>query len=288
MLIAPFALLFVFLRIVPIGYAAIESLYKTTYNGLGLGVPGKTVFDGVGNFTTVLSGGSFWSGIGRVLLYGAIQVPVKMALAMMLALILDSGLVRLRRFFRFSIFLPYAIPGVIAAILWGFLYFPSLSPIVAVVRQFPGAAGFDPLGQRTVLWSIANIATWATAGFDMLIYIASLQTIPAELLEAARVEGASEWRIATRIKMRLIGPAVGLSAIFSVIGTLQLFTEPEVLSSLSSAIGSKYTPNIFAYTEALVANRYHYAAAVSVCLALVTFVLSFAVLGYLSKRRYLQ
>jgi multiple sugar transport system permease protein len=139
-----------------------------------------------------------------------------------------------------------------------------------------------------LLWSIANIATWAGAGFDMLIFIASLQTIPMELLEAARVDGASEWRIATRIKIRMIGPAVGLSAIFSVIGTLQLFTEPKVLASLSNAVSSHYTPNIYAYTQALVAGRYHYAAAVSVSLALITFVFSFAVLGFISKRGGLQ
>jgi len=279
----PFAALFVALRIIPIGYAVVESFFKTRGSGLGLGAP-TTSFAGFGNFAEVLTKNYFWSGVGRVLLYGIVQVPVKMALAMALALILDSGLVRFRRTFRFAYFLPYAVPGVIAAILWGFLYYPALSPIVGVIRHIPGAGGFTPLGGSSLLWAIANIATWAGAGFDMLIYLASLQTIPMEVIEAARVFGASEWRIATRIKLRMVGPAIGLSAIFSVIGTLQLFTEPEVLSSLSNGVTSHYTPNIYAYTEALVAGRYHYAAAVSVSLALITFVFSFAVLGFISKR----
>ena len=286
-LLLPFAALFVALRVIPIGYAIVESFYKTKASGLGLGAP-TTSFSGFSNFTEVLTKGYFWSGVERVVLYGIVQVPFKMALAMVLALILDSGLVRFGRIFRFSYFLPYAVPGVIAAILWGFLYYPSLSPVVGVIRHLPGAGGFTPLGGSSLLWSIANIATWAGAGFDMLIFIASLQTIPTELIEAARVDGASEWRIATRVKVRMIGPAVGLSAIFSVIGTLQLFTEPKVLASLSTSVTSQYTPNIYAYTEALVAGRYHYAAAVSVSLALITFVVSFAVLGFISKRGGLQ
>lgn len=279
--------LFAGLYIVPICYAIFQALYVSHSSGLGLGVS-HTVFAGISNFMTVFTSSTFWSGIERVVVFGAVQIPVMMFLALVLALLFDSGLVRLRRFFRFTMFLPYAVPGVIAAILWAFLYFPSLSPIVPLIRDLPGAHSFNFLGQGTVLWSIANIVTWEWTGYDMLIYIAALQAVPVELYEAARVEGASERQIALRVKLPLIAPAVGMSALFSIIGTLQLFNEPTILRSLTPSVTSSYTPNMLAYSAAFAEDNYHLAAAVAVTLAAITFVFSFLLLGFLAKRRLLQ
>jgi len=285
--VAPFMVLFAGLYLVPICYAIFQALYSNHSSGLGLGVS-TTAFVGISNFTSVFTSGTFWSGIERVIIFGAVQIPVMMVLALVLALLLDTGLVRLRRFFRFAMFLPYAVPGVIAAILWAFLYFPSLSPLVPLIHHIPGAHGFNFLGQGTVLWSIANIVTWEWTGYDMLIYIAALQAVPVELYEAARVEGASERQIAFRVKLPLIAPAVGMSALFSIIGTLQLFNEPTILRSLTPSVTSTYTPNMYAYSAAFADNNYHLAAAVAVSLAAITFVFSFLLLGFLAKRRALQ
>jgi multiple sugar transport system permease protein len=285
--VAPFLVLFLCLYIVPIAYAIDQALYAKHSSGLGLGVA-RTVFVGVSNFTQVLTSGTFWSGIGRVLLFGVVQVPVMMIIALLLALLIDSQLARLRRFFRFAMFLPYAVPGVIAAILWSFLYVPALSPILPLIRDLPGQGGFSFFGSNVILWSIANIVTWEWTGYDMLIYIASLQSISPELYDAARVEGAPEWKIAWRIKLPLIFPAIGMSALFSIIGTLQLFNEPTILRAITPSVTSTYTPNMFAYTAAFSENNYNLAAAVAVCLALVTFVFSFLLLGFLSRRRALQ
>lgn len=285
--IAPFMLLFLGLYLVPIGYAIDQALYSTKSSGLGLGVS-HTGFVGLSNFSAVFSSATFWSGIGRVLLFGVIQIPIMMGLALALALILDTGLVRLRRFFRFTMFLPYAVPGVIAAIMWAFLYFPSLSPILPAIHALPGLGGFDFFGEHNVLWSVANVVTWEWTGYDMLIYVAALQSIPTELYEAARVEGAGEWKIARRIKLPLLGPTIGMSALFSIIGTLQLFNEPTVLRALTPSVTSTYTPNMYAYSVAFAQNNYNLAAAIAVGLAAVTFVFSFLLLGFLTKRQILQ
>ncbi|MHB8294845.1 MAG: carbohydrate ABC transporter permease [Acidimicrobiales bacterium] len=285
--IAPFLLLFLGLYIIPIGYAIYQALYTKKQSGLGLG-PGRTVFTGVSNFTSVFTSGTFWSGITTVLKFGIVQVPVMMILALILALLLDTALVRVRRFFRFAMFLPYAVPGVIAAILWAFLYFPSLSPLVPLIHQIPGLTQFSFFGNHVVLWSIANIVTWEWTGFAMLIYIAAMQSIPIELYEAARAEGASEWKIATRIKLPLITPAIGMSALFSIIGTLQLFNEPTVLRALTPNVTATYTPNMYAYAAAFSYDNYHLAAAVAVGLAAITFVFSFLLLSFLTKKQALQ
>jgi multiple sugar transport system permease protein len=272
----PFGLLFLLFFIVPIFYAIYEGLFRSQRSGLGLGAP-TVSFNGLNNYLQVIHDPNFYTGLGRVLLYGIVQVPVMLGLALLLALLLDSTVVRFKPFFRLAFFVPYAIPGIIAALLWGYLYDPGLSPIVKGVSAL-GLGTPDFLGPNTVLWSIANIATWAWTGYNMLIIFAALQAIPTDIYEAARIDGASGWRIAWHIKIPLAAPALVLTCIFSIIGTLQLFNEPQVLTTISNNISTSYTPNLYAYYTAFSNNNYYYAAAIAVVLALVTCVLSFGFL----------
>jgi multiple sugar transport system permease protein len=272
----PFGLLFILFFLAPIVYAIFQSLFHYQRSGLGLG--GATVgFGGLGNYADVLRDPKFYSSVGRVLLYGIVQVPVMLILALVLALLLDSTVVRFKAFFRLAFFVPYAVPGIIAALLWGFLYDPALSPIVKGLQSL-NLPTPDFLGYGTVLWSIANIATWAWTGYNMLIIFAALQALPSEIYESARIDGCSGIRIAWYIKIPLIAPALVLTGVFSVIGTLQLFAEPQVLYTISNNISTSFTPVYYAYNMAFAYNNYYYAAALSVVLALVTFVLSFGFL----------
>jgi multiple sugar transport system permease protein len=142
----------------------------------------------------------------------------------------------------------------------------------------------DFLGAGSVLWSIANIVTWTYTGYNMLIIVAQLKAIPGEIYEAARIDGASPFRVATSIQIPLIAPALVLTTIFSIIGTLQLFAEPQILQTIAPAIDSQYTPNLSAYTTAFAYNDYNVAAAQAVLIALVAFILSFVFLR-LSNRK---
>ena len=272
----PFGLMFLLFFIVPILYAIYESLFRSQRSGLGLGA--ATInFNGLSNYLQVIHDPDFYTGVGRVLLYGIVQVPVMLGLALLLALLLDSTVVRFKPFFRLAFFVPYAIPGIIATLLWGYLYDPGLSPIVKGVSGL-GLGTPDFLGSNSVLWSIANIATWAWTGYNMLIIFAALQAIPTDIYESARLDGASGWSIAWNIKIPLVAPALILTCIFSIIGTLQLFNEPQVLSTISNNIPTSYTPNFYAYYTAFSNNNYYYGAAIAVVLALVTCVLSFGFL----------
>ncbi len=274
--ILPFALLFVAFFLVPILYAVDQSLYRTQRSGLGLGAP-TTAFNGLGNYADVLHDGAFFAGIGRMLLFGIVQVPVMLILGLVLALLLDSARVRFTSFFRLAFFVPYAIPGVIAALLWGYLYNGEISPIVKGLHQI-GFSQLDFLGAGTVLWAMANIVTWEWTGYNMLIIFSALQAIPGDLYEAASIDGCTGLGVARHIKIPLVAPALVLTAIFSIIGTLQLFTEPQVLTAISNNISSSYTPNLYAYNTAFGNNNYYYTAALAVVLALVTFIFSFGFL----------
>jgi len=277
--LGPFGVLFVAFYVVPIGYALYRSFFVTQREG-AFGAATE-VWGGLQNYTRAFEDSEFVRSVGRMLLFGIVQVPVMLVFALVLALLLDSFVARFKRFFRLAYFAPYAVPTVIAAIMWGYLYAPSLSPVVDVMD----AVGLrvDFLAQNSVLWSIANIVTWTYTGYNMLIIFAALQAIPRDLYEAARIDGASGLQLALRIKIPIIWPALILTGVFSIIGTLQLFTEPQVLRNITTSISSTYTPNLFAFTQAS-ANNYNYAAAVSILLAVVTAVLSFFFLRFTQRR----
>lgn len=276
-LVAPFLLLFLFAFILPIIMAIGQSFTVVDREGL-FGEEGiSTSFGWFENYRLALQDEGFIASIGRMLLFGAVQVPVMILLATMLALLLESASARWPAFFRAAFFMPYGIPGVLAAILWSFLYVPGLSPIVDVVHSMFGIE-LDFLGSSTVLWSIANIVIWTYTGYNMLIIIAQLKAIPNELYEASRVDGAGPVRLAWNIQLPLIRPALVLTTVFSIIGTLQLFAEPQLLQQVSPAVDSQYTPNLSAYTTAFAYNDYNVAAAQAVLIALIAFVLSFAFL----------
>src|SRR6266702_3754907 len=257
--ILPFGVLFILFFILPIFYALYQSLYRSERSGLGLGAA-TTSFNGLGNYLDVLHDHNFYTSLSRVL-----------------ALLLDSAVVRAKAFFRVAFFVPFAIPGIIAALLWAFFYQPVFSPIVKGFQTLCLPAP-DFLGPGTVLWSIANIATWTYAGYNMLIIFAALQAIPSEIYESARVDGCSGWRVAWSIKIPLVAPALILTCIFSIVGTLQLFAEPQVLSAISNNVSTAYTPVLYSYTTAFSNNNYYYAAALSVVLAVITCIFSFSVL----------
>jgi multiple sugar transport system permease protein len=271
--LAPFGILFVLFYLVPIGYAVFKSFYKVERASV-FSAPTE-VFAGFDNYTQVFANEDFRASLLRILVFGLVQVPVMLALALTFALLLDSAVVRGKKFFRLAYFLPYGVPGVIAAIMWGFLYTPSLSPI----NDFTGWLGLevDFLSGGLVLWSIANIVTWTYTGYNMLIIYSALQAIPPEIYEAARIDGASGLDIARRIKIPIVRPALVLTAVFSIIGTLQLFTEPAVVRQIATVISSTYTPTLAAYSQ-VSAQNYGFGAAMSVVLAVATFILSFAFL----------
>jgi multiple sugar transport system permease protein len=268
------------MMVVPIGYALYQSFFRIERSGLGLADP-ETVFAGLGNYVTALTSNDFVASFGRVVLIGAVQVPVMLTIALFLALLLDSVFSPFRRTFRLIYFLPYALPGVIAAIMWSFLYQPSVGPLT----QWLSAIGVDAnfLSDNLVYFSLGNMMTWGYTGFNMLILYSALQAIPKELGEAASMDGAGWWRTVWHVKIPAVRPAILLTAVFSIIGTAQLYNDPAILSKVAPAISSTFTP-IMSAQQSAASNNYQLAAAKSVILALVTLVLSFGFLKFTQRK----
>ncbi len=273
--VGPFVLLFFTFLVAPIVVAVVNSLYSRQSSGLGFG--GTTVeFVGLDNFVRAFADGDFLYGFLRVGLFGLVQVPVMMAIAAALALLFDTALVRGRKFFQFAVFLPYAVPGVIAALLWGFLYQPSVSPLLQAFRSIGIQA--DLLAPGTVLWSVANVSIWSYTGINMIILFAALQSVPREIYEAAKLDGAGEFRTALQVKLPMIAPAILLTTLSSIIGTLQLFNEPQVLQTVTANISSDWTPNMAIYAASTLGKNPNLASAMAVILGFATLVVSLIVL----------
>ncbi|MEV0977560.1 sugar ABC transporter permease [Streptomyces sp. NPDC049915] len=279
-LMTPFFALLVTVFLIPVGTALYLSFFSDDQPGLGFG-PERQVFVGLRSYTAVLTDPTFLAGLGTVALYCLIYIPLMVAGALALALLLDSGVVRLRAWAQLGLFLPHAVPGIIAALIWLYLYTPGISPVIDLFAK--ADLHIDFLGLHTVLPSIVNIALWSNLGYNMVVFYAALQAVPREVIEAAVVDGAGPVRTALQVKTPLIRASLVMVAMFTLIWALQLFTEPMLLSQSSPMINSRFSPSMYIYDAAFTRNNFGLAAAASVVLLACTIALSYGVTRFTGR-----
>jgi multiple sugar transport system permease protein len=275
LLLAPFLLLFAVFYVVPIIWAARLSLFQNR-------LIGGEAFVGLESYERALHDPSLSSGFEHVGILGLIQVPLAVLFALVLALTIDGRSLRGRGLYRLGIFIPFAVPTVVAGMMWGFMYDPNLGPIGQSIEAF----GIEPPNLLSPDWalpSVGNILTWSGVGVGMVILYTALKAIPNDLAEAAAVDGANQRDIVRTIKVPLVRPVLGLLLLLSAIATLQLFNEPLILNQISPiAVGPDWTPNMYAYALAFEASDQNYAAAVSFLLAAIVVIVSYG--GILATR----
>ncbi|MFJ3406507.1 carbohydrate ABC transporter permease [Promicromonospora sp. NPDC090134] len=268
--VGPFMAVFALVFLAPIVYSLWLSLFQTQ-------LVGGTSFVGFDNYARVLSDPQFWDGAGRVTLFLLVQVPVMLGISLLVALAIDSGRLYGRDFFRLTIFLPYAVPGVVAALMWGFMYGERFG-LVGNINDLFGTSIPDPLASALVLPAIGNIVTWEFVGYNMLIFYSALRVVPASLYEAAEIDGAGPWRVISAIKLPAIRGALVVATIFSIIGSFQLFNEPSILQPLSpNYISTHYTPNLYAYSLSFSGQQYNYSATVAIIMGVLTMLVAYVV-----------
>ncbi|MCM8550867.1 carbohydrate ABC transporter permease [Streptomyces sp. STCH 565 A] len=268
--LGPFVAVFALVFLAPIAYSLYLSLFRDRLIG------GNT-FVGLDNYRQALGDERFWAALGRISLFLAVQVPVMLGIALLVALALDSGRLYGRDFFRVSIFLPYAVPAVVATLMWGFMYGTRFG-LVGDVNDALGVSLPDPLSPGLVLTSIGNIVTWEFVGYNMLIFYAALRVVPHSLYEAAQIDGAGQLRVITAIKLPAIRGALVIATIFSVIGSFQLFNEPSILQPLApNAVTTDYTPNFYTYSLSFNGQQHNYSATVAIVMGLITMVIAYVV-----------
>jgi multiple sugar transport system permease protein len=269
-LILPFVVIFIAMFVVPLAYSAYLSLFRTQ-------LVGGTSFIGLGNYVEALTDPLFLGALLRMGLFLVIQVPIMLGFALFFALALDSGRVRWHKFVRLSIFVPYAIPGVVATLMWGYLYGNDFGPINQVIRWF-GIQAPNLLSGSLIVPSTMNIITWEFIGYNMIVLFSAMRSIPTELYDAAQVDGAGQFRIAWSIKIPMIRQAILLTIIFSIIGTFQTFSEPQLLYKLApNAVGTAFSPNLYAFNLTFINQNSNYAAAIAFLLGIVIMIVSYFV-----------
>ncbi|MDF2916511.1 MAG: sugar transporter permease [Microbacterium sp.] len=276
-LVIPFVAVFAAMFLVPLGYSA----YLSTFTSQ---LVGGQVFSGLANYQRALGDPSFWAGLSRVAIFLVVQVPIMLVASLFFALALDSGRMRSGKVVRLLIFLPYAVPSVVATLMWGYLYGENFGLITQIFTGL-GLPAPELLAPRAILGSTMNIVCWEFIGYNMIIMYAALRTIPTELYEAAAIDGAGEFRVAWSIKIPAIRQAIILTVIFSIIGSFQLFNEPNLLFNIApNAIGSDFTPNLYAYNLAFKNQDVNYAAAIAFLLGMVIVALSVIVQGIVNRK----
>ncbi|MEV6342827.1 sugar ABC transporter permease [Actinoplanes sp. NPDC051851] len=268
--VSPFLAVFALVFLAPIIYSLYLSLYRTK-------LIGGTSFVGMENYTKALEDPQFWSAVGRVSLFLVIQVPIMLFLALLVALAIDSGRLYGKAFFRISIFLPYAVPAVVATLMWGFLYGNRFG-LVASINDTFGITLPDLFSPDWILASIGNIVTWEFVGYNMLILYSALRVVDTSLYEAAAIDGAGQFRIIRAIKLPALRGPLFVVTIWSIIGSFQLFTEPIVLRTLApNSIITYFSPNYYAWQLAVGGQQFNYSATVAVVMGVLTMVVAYLV-----------
>jgi raffinose/stachyose/melibiose transport system permease protein len=214
--LVPALTLFTLFVMLPIGEAAYYSVFRWD----GYGAP--TQFVGARNFEALLGQSTFRTAMANTALIIAASLAIQLPLALWMALILSER-IRGAVLFRAVFFLPYILAEVATGLIWKFVYDGQYGLAAGVT----GALGAEPvflLGDRDLaIYAVIAVVVWKFFGFHMMIYIAGLQAISDEILDSAKVDGASWWETARHIRIPMILPVIRLSVFFSILGALQIF-----------------------------------------------------------------
>ena len=266
---------FAVLTLVPV--VALFYLSFTSWNVFGL-----AEWTGTANFTRLWHDASFWTALRNTAYYSALHIPLTMAAALGLALLLNRR-VRGVAFFRTAAFFPYITSIVAIAAVWNILFSPEYGPINGLLR----AVGIDdpPGWTTTTAWSmpaVILVGVWREMGYYMLLYLAGLQTIPAQLYEAATIDGAGAWQRFRGVTLPSLRHTTFFVVVILTINSLKVFDLILVLTQggpgQSTLVLSQYI-----YQKGFVESQFGYASAVSIVLFAICFLVT--VVQFLVNRR---
>jgi multiple sugar transport system permease protein len=226
--VAPALLVVGVFFILPVLAALVLSL--TDFDIYAVADAGNARFVALGNYARLLRSPDFWRALRNTFYFALVGGPLTIAVALGAALLLNHKLTRFRAFFRTAYFAPFVTTIVAVAIVWRYLYHPQYGPL----NRMLAALGVDPvdwLGDpRWAMPAIILLAVWKNFGYAMLIFIAGLQSIPDELYEAARLDGAGAWRRFRHVTLPMLGPTLAFVGVLTTITYFQLFAEPYVMT----------------------------------------------------------
>jgi multiple sugar transport system permease protein len=250
---------------------AVAGIYPVIY-ALNLAFTSLTAhFSGVTNFVKSWQSPEFLPALGHLGLFLAIWLTALVVFVVGLSLMLHSLDRRVSTTFRFFFYLPAALAGSASVMLWLFMLEPGVSPWNFILRWFGFSTLGDVLASGHLAVIFAVIAFWSGAGSWIVVMYGALATIPTEVLELAKLDGAGPWRTAIKIKLPLIKRWVGYMLIGAFAAGTQLFAEPQLISEATGGfINQTWSPNQLAYNLSFHLGNFNYAAAISLDLLAVS------------------
>ncbi|HEU5486970.1 MAG TPA: sugar ABC transporter permease, partial [Microlunatus sp.] len=254
--VAPFYVLFLVFGLFPIVFSIVLSF--TDWDGMG-----EVQFVGLAQYQYLLTDSRFWNAVGNTFVIWFLSTIPMLFLALVIAFLLHSN-IRFKGAYRVAYFIPNVTSMVAMTIVFGSVFSDSFG----LVNSALTALGAEPVAWLSTDWgikiTIAVMVIWRFTGYNAIIYLAGLQSIPTELYDAARVDGASSWRIFTSITIPLLRPVILFTVITSTIGGLSLFTEPQVLLGNSGGTDEAgMTIVLYQYNQAFTQFDFGYGSAIA-------------------------
>lgn len=275
--LAPALLVLILFTVYPMGQAIYLSF--TDYNLIR-----AAEWVGWSNYVELFQDPSFWNAFGNTILYALVVTPATVILALVVALMLNQRFVG-RAFSRTAIFLPFIVSLGIIAIAWAFL----LDPNIGLLSYWLSLVGISPeqgwlTDPRYAMAAVMVVGVWKNVGFYVVIYLAGLQSIPADMYEAARLDGAGPWQRFRNITLPLLSNQTLLVSVLALIATLQAFDQIYVMTRGGPFFRTE-TLVMLIYREGFQDLRFGYASAISFILLIFVFILSMIQFGYLRRKQ---
>ncbi|MFC7371973.1 carbohydrate ABC transporter permease [Fictibacillus iocasae] len=276
--ISPFFILFAIFGLFPILFSFYLAFQK--FNGLG-----EMEYVGLKNFQWILEDPLFWKSIYNTIILGLLGTAPQILIGLVLATILNATWLRFKNVFRIAIFMPYVTSILAVAIIFSVIFSNQSSGLMNTIIGF---AGFEPVNWTTSEWgvktAISTMVFWRWVGYNTIIFLAGLQSIPHELYEAAEMDGASTWKQFRHITLPLLKPVIIFTTFLSTIGAWQLFVEPLVFfGRLNDVREEGMTVVLYLYREAFRNNAFGTASATAVVLFFI--IMFFTIINYFITSR---
>ncbi|WP_232820215.1 carbohydrate ABC transporter permease [Brachybacterium sp. YJGR34] len=268
-------------------WPSLSSLYYSMLEWRGLGQDRS--FTGLANFARLLTDDLFWASLGITLLIIVVTVPIRVGASLLLAIMLNDPRLPFAGLLRTAFFVPVVATTAIVGILMGFVLDPSSGPVNAL-RELVGLAPIDFLGSSdTALGSVMAVHVWKWLGVTLIYWLAALQTVPRELLEAAEIDGASSWQRLRHVTLPLLTPFTIIITVLTVVETMQIFDLVVTMTGGGPYFSTMVT-EVYIYDTAFGEGRpdLGYASAIGVAFGVITVLLIALLTGLMSLARRRQ
>lgn len=228
---------------------------------------------GLENFSYLLQNDRFWLSMWNTCKYAGFKLVVDTALALAIALLLDRS-VPVKGFLRSTYFAPVVVPVVASSLIWIWFYDPSIGPFNQILNWLGLPTSQWLYGENSAMISILIFSLWKGVGYNMVLFLSGLQNIPDSYVEAARIDGATEWEVFRKIKWPLLKPITSFIIMIGIINSFKVFAEINVMMPAKGPTSSTLLAVVYIYEQAFTRGRFGRASAAALLLFLVIFALT--------------